>query len=71
MLQTDLYQKDHKKLATDMLMGMLAATDTSRNTTITALCYFNKNLKAKEQLRAHIDEYMQSKNITDVFQIGH
>lgn len=39
MLESEVYQGNPAKIVNDLVIGMLAGTDTSRNTVITTLSY--------------------------------
>ena len=43
LLSSDVYKNDINKISNDMIIGMFAATDTSRNTTIISMCHLIKN----------------------------
>ena len=47
MLASEVYADDMKKLSNDIIVAMIAGTDTSRNATLTALCHLIKNKNSK------------------------
>lgn len=53
-----------------MILGLIAATDTSRNTVITTLSHLSKNKAAKEKLRAEIDSTLTKRDISDILKQG-
>lgn len=54
MITSDVYRDSPEKITNDLIVTKLAATDTSRNTTITALCHLAKNEKSRNRVREEI-----------------
>jgi len=66
LLQSDVYKDDVTKISNDLIMALLAGTDTSRNTTITTLCHLTKNKEHRERVREEIEEHCDKELIDDI-----
>lgn len=54
MLTDDIYKNNFDTLVCDLIVCKLGGTDTSRNTTLTALSHLAKNAKSREKVRNEI-----------------
>lgn len=54
IIDSEVYNMNIKKIANDMIMILLGATETSRNTTITGLCHYAKDSASLQRARAEI-----------------
>ena len=59
MVTSDVYKDSPDKITNDLIIAKLAATDTSRNTTITALCHLAKNQESRSRVREEIKACLQ------------
>lgn len=61
LLMSDVYERDVKRITNDLVMTMIAATETSRNATIFALCQLTKKeeywAKVRDEIGACIGKY--------------
>ena len=66
MLASDVYKNDVHKISNDLFMGLLAATDTSRNSTIISMCHLIKNAKSRQKVLDEIEKHLSEKNYSSV-----
>merc|ERR1719198_2859943 len=52
-----------------MIMIILGATETSRNTTITGLCHYAKDLASLQRARAEINQAKKRLDLEDMMKI--
>lgn len=71
MLQSDVYDGNVQKIANDLIVAMIAGTETSRNSTINTICHLVKDKKLMKRARDEIQKSMQKYNIGDVIDMGH
>ena len=71
MLESDVYKGDVTTITNDMIIAMIAGTETSRNTTIMSLCHLIKTGRSRETVKSEINQSMQKYKIDDVMQMGH
>ena len=57
-------------MTNDLIMSKIAATDTSRNTAIIALCHLIKNLTSREKVRAEISACMHNCGASHVMDLA-
>lgn len=55
MLESEVYENNPTKIANDLLVGMFAGTDTSRNATIFCLCHLAKNKVSRDKMRTELE----------------
>ena len=58
-------------MTNDLVNGMIAGTETSRNTTITSICHLIKNERSREIIKSEIRRSMSKYNIDDVMKMSH
>lgn len=56
MLQSDVYGGNVTKIANDMIVAMIAANETSRNTTINTICHLIKSKESMARTRNEISK---------------
>ena len=71
MLTSDVYKENIDAMINDLIMVMLAANDTSRNTTITALCHLAKNSTSTFKVRSEISACMTKYGIEQNMKLSH
>lgn len=74
MLESEVYQNDPTKITSDLIFGLNAGMDTSKNTSITTICHLAKNKVSKEKVRLEIERSLRKKfNETngDILQHNH
>lgn len=54
LLASEVYRDDIVKISNDLIVAILAGTDTSRNNTITTLCHLAKKSDDRERVREEI-----------------
>ena len=71
MLLSDVYRNSVEQISNDLIIGMIAGTETSRNTTIYTLCHLIKNTASRERVFAEINASMARSGLDDVLKMGH
>ena len=71
MAASDVYKDDAAIITNDLIIAIMAATDTSRNTTITGLCHLSKTPASREKVRAEIDKCMKKCGVEEVMNLGY
>lgn len=71
MLQEDVYKGNVQKMANDLMVAMLAGTDTSKNVTILLLNHLIKIKANRQRVRDEIEKIMEKYKINDVMNMGH
>lgn len=61
MLDSENYQNNPQKIANDLIIVFFAGTDTSSNTTVTALSHLAKNMESRVKIRAEVDKVLTLK----------
>jgi len=65
LLESDIYNDEVTIIANDVILMMMAATDTSRNGSIIALSHLMKNSKSKQRVRDEIRDFCDRENIPE------
>lgn len=71
MLQEDVYKGNVQKMANDLMVAMLAGTDTSKNVTILLLNHLIKIKANRQRVRDEIEKTMEKYKISEVMNMGH
>lgn len=50
LISSEVYNRDLKKITNDLMMAMIGAADTSRNTIVIMMCHFARNKASKDRV---------------------
>lgn len=59
LMMSDVYQGDVRRIANELIMGMLAANETSRNTSVFSICYMTKQKEHRSMVQEEIRECLK------------
>ena len=70
LLASEIYKGNLQKISNDLIIGLIAATDTSRNATITTMVHLIKMEASRQKVRDEVNGYLKEKGISDIMQIS-
>ena len=68
---SDVYEGNVTRITNDLIFAILAATDTSRNTSIVTLCQLAKDIASRDKVRAEISNCLAKHKMSSEFEIGY
>lgn len=70
MLLADVYKTQPRKMANDLIILILAAQDTSKNTIIFTMCYLIKNKLSRDKVLEEVKAHAQMRNLEQGTQLN-
>lgn len=64
-----MYHNNPEKIGNDIIMAMILATDTSRNTVITSLSHLAKDKLSTEKVRAEVESFLNARDMKNPLEI--